>query len=205
MSRWVWISIGIVALFGIRSYLLDRREAGVLNYRGQGEWIPIRDRDRVQEFADLGIRITLPDGWSMLARTVDERDLRPTFVNEASGCLLQLFPSEGSSVDPKGLDEASTNSRNDAPADSRDDAPPSIQTPNANIRWVRVSKTVNVEVPDGGGGKFPLAWNLTDPRQVGRWSMGDVEIGLVAVAHHNDPQAVTAIEQFCAGIEPLGG
>jgi hypothetical protein len=175
-------------------------EFSVLNFMGHDRRVPVRMSDPVQTFTALNVRVRMPDGWTYLATEPSDRAVRPTFVNVSSGAMLQLFP-----LPPL--------------PDSADAADPFGQSPDADqndgrVQWVSIGRTIRVDAPDGDRGTIPLAWQLGDPRRIGRW-MGrnavgdDVQIGLIAIdgghGHAADAPskmaAIVSIEAFCQGIE----
>ncbi|TWU58239.1 hypothetical protein [Rubripirellula reticaptiva] len=214
LSPAVWVAIAVVAFLGLRSALVNSSSNAVLNYRGRGEWIPIRSSDSPQVFTSLGVQVNLPIGWTYLAQTDNDRAVRPTFVNESRRCIVKLFPAPGRDlfesvavVPDLRADQANAEkmleSKNKGANQSATISDPRFAVSSARVRWAQVRQTIRIEVSDGNGGKLPLAWNQIDPRKIGQWSDGISQIGLVAIADPTDNRSSQAIDEFCARIEVL--
>ncbi|MGB7327488.1 MAG: hypothetical protein WBD31_21610 [Rubripirellula sp.] len=220
LSPVVWVAIAVVAFLGLRSALVNSESSvnssssAVLNYRGRGEWIPIRNSDSAQLFTALGVQVNLPIGWTYLAQTENDRAVRPTFVNESRRSIVQLFPAAGrdlfesAAVVPETPTDQTTAEQ---PADAKGKganqrskiSDPQFAVSNARVRWAQVRQTIRIEVSDGSGGKLPLAWNQVDPRKIGQWSDGAIQLGLIAIADPSDSRSSQAIDEFCDRIEVL--
>ncbi len=206
ISPIVWVAIGLLVLLGIRAALLDTvsisdSPRAVLNYRGRGEWVPVRRTATDQRFETLGVRVRMPVGWTFLAKTDNDRSIRPTFVNESCHSIIQLFPAAGL----LGLDAIEVS--DDAPNAEKSEGSIAVSRsdlglPSPRVRWARVSNTVGIEVSIGDGDKMPLVWNFVDPRRIGQWSDGPHQVGVIAIADPFLPRSTQAIEDFCDTIAP---
>ncbi|QDT01878.1 hypothetical protein K227x_02470 [Rubripirellula lacrimiformis] len=210
----IWVMIAGVAMLGVRERLRDRPSATVLNYIGDGRWVPIRHREPIQQFELLGVQVRLPDGWELLSRTSNDRELRPTFVHQSSGSIVQLFPAVG--PDPMARDQASDSESPQGPDSAKDSSPPDqpkspvlasdsavTVASSPKVRWTAFSQRMHVEIADTVGGTLPLTWNQVDPRRIGRWTDGRVQVGMIAISPPTKSSIKSEIDQFCDSITSL--
>lgn len=193
----MWVAMVVVCVLGVQQSWDRRGLPGRLNRVSAGERVPTRLSGSKHRFEQLGIQVDLPLGWSYLSVEPEDRATSPTFVHQASACVVRL-------VGAASVQKLANFSRQDDDSGEpslewlvppRDRGPSDAAEP--------FSTSVEETSPNEVGPATIRAPITRDPRILGHWKSGECEVGIILLTHPPGRIEDPAVASLCESIAPL--